>query len=109
DPLTQKTNKKPVDFKTNLMLVDFQGGHRLRPRTPILEPADMLFVKADGTLLVKRQLSDLPDYQDEKNRLELMGQPAETQNPVDDYFNRLNGGEEAAPPGVREGGRRRSE
>ena len=99
DPLTGKTNEKPVDFKTNLMLVDFQGGDRLRPRTRIPEPADMLFVKPDGTLLVKHELGDLLDYREENERLELMGKPAEApKNPNDNYFDLLNPGEESAPP-----------
>lgn len=101
DPATQQKGEEIVDFETNMLLVDFVGGDKLRYRSKVRRPAEMLFVRNDGSLEIRRELSDRRSFNNEKQWLDQLSAPAA--EPADDFFNPggfdLPGGGES-PPGA---------
>jgi len=57
-PGQQAPQKEKLDFKTNFQLVDFFGGFRLRTRSRVVEPAELLLMDDSGNLRVHRELAD---------------------------------------------------
>lgn len=61
--------EKKVDFFTNTMLVDFIGGVKLRYRSQLTEPAEMVFVDEQGNLIVRSEAQDLGEYNSAKDEM----------------------------------------
>ena len=80
NPLTGEMEEKEIDFRTNVMVVDFKGGEKLPGAGKLLEPTEALFLNADGRLTFQSELTDKEEFtarKDELARLREAFAPAE--------------------------------
>lgn len=68
NPRDESVMDATMDFTTNMLLADFIGGAKLHTRGPKTEPGDVLFVKADGSLVMRSELEDMRDFKNETER-----------------------------------------
>jgi|GEM_PF-5907101 len=86
NPKDESAMKLTMDFTTDLMLVDFTGGEKLHLRGTKVEPGEMLFVKPDGSLVVKSELQDYKDFSEESSRERDIANPVDPSGPGVENF-----------------------
>jgi hypothetical protein len=64
-----------VDFKTDMMLVDLRGGEAVEGDKEFTEPGEMLFMTADGKLMVKTELDDWDRFSNNQQAMEALKNP----------------------------------
>jgi len=81
NPKDESAMKLTMDFSTDLLLVDFMGGERLHLRGTKVEPSEMLFVKPDGTLVMKSELKEQKDFAEESALEKSISAPPAVEGP----------------------------
>lgn len=97
-PGTGKMEEANVSFKTNLTMVDYLGGNKIKPGREYCEPCDMVFTDASGKLFAYNELNDREEFRAEEQRSTVTPTPTDGGTPTDDPLFSNTGLEGGADP-----------